>query len=138
MYQKGDIVKRPKTGDVGKVTSVERQTVYVWSATTGQNGYYPISETEPATREEYDAQTELRLHPPKKAPVVAETKKPVTPAHQTTTVYRWVCLECGNKYNGRECPSCGGDDRIENAGKDLDKRHLFGVPGNSEPMFPKD
>lgn len=133
MFQKDDLVKTVKKGvlNVGKVQSVERSTVYVWSATTGQNDMFDLSDTQLTTKEEYDEQVKLRLNPPKKVHgPLQQTKKRTIP-----NTYRWECLECGNKYNGRECPSCGGEDRILNNAKDADA-NLFGLAARTEPMSP--
>lgn len=124
---KGDYIKITKNGkvNVGQIKSIESRQVYVWSGTTGQNdAFYFVDGIEPATKAEYDEQVELRLNPPAKAPapVPAAQKQPAKPAR----TFRWLCFECGNKYNGRQCPSCGGTDRIENADSDLDKRYLLG------------
>lgn len=123
--QKGDLIKTLRKGavQVGKVQSIDLRMVYVWSATTGQNDVYSLDVSEPATQAEYDEQVELRLNPPPKKPAVstpvkASVKKPA----QT---YRWICADCGNRYNGHECPSCGCDDRLPYAGRDQDTKAMF-------------
>lgn len=138
MYQKDDLVKTTKKGvlNVGQVRSVSMGDVHVWSATTGQNDVFAERTTERATREEYDAQVELRMNPPKKAPAQLVVSPAAKVPVEKPKVYRWMCLECGHKYNGSKCPSCGGEDRILNNEKDADD-NLFGV-SRTEPVFPKD
>lgn len=137
-YQKNDLVKTTKRGvlNVGQVRSVSMGDVHVWSATTGQNDVFAERATELATREEYDAQVALRMNPPKKAPAQSVASPAAKAPDKSSVVYRWECLECGRKYNGRKCPSCGGEDRILNNDKNADN-NLFGV-SRTEPMLPKD
>ena len=50
-----------------------------------------------------------------------EPRKPA--AQRATNLYR--CLSCGNKHNRRECPFCGGEDRILNTDHDHDPSYLL-------------
>ena len=109
-FIKGDFAKDEK-GHVGKVTGSMGAGVYVFDALSGQNGF--IDDPQPATQEEYNAQIEQRLHP-KSAPAKEATLTPtlrVAPMKQTK---RYLCLDCGETFNGRVCPLCGSDEKIEN------------------------
>ncbi len=127
-FIKGDFVKDQK-GNVGKVTEDTRIGTYVFVAHSGQNGFF--MKAEPATKEEYDKQVEQRLHPQPKE----QTAHVLHPQEKKLRSFRWYCLECGAKYNGRECPRCGGEDRIYNTDKDSDKS-LFAETGPNEPYTP--
>lgn len=120
-YVKGDYVKDKQKGFVGKVRSNDSWGVYVFNARSGQNGYIMEADIEPATKEEYDAQVEERLNPkPKPVTQVTPSKSAQQPIAKKPQTFKWVCLECGVKYNGRACPRCDGEDRVLNTDKDLD------------------
>src|SRR5947209_7817011 len=63
-------------------------------------------------------------------------QRSATPATKT---FRWLCLDCGNKYNGRSCPVCGADssERVLNADSDLDPSIVLGG-ASAEPYTPRD
>lgn len=57
------------------------------------------------------------------------------PEKKPIASFRYVCLECGKKYNGRSCPLCGSDERILNTDSDLDMSILLGG-SSAEPYAP--
>jgi hypothetical protein len=127
MFNKGDFVKDTlKNGvHVGKVTGNSGNGVYVFDARTGQNGFY--MQPQPATEAEYDIQIEQRLHPQKTTATVASQSVKQVFAITKANTFRWTCLECGAKYNGRVCPRCDGEDRILNSDKDHDPSYVGGA-----------
>lgn len=128
MVEQGDFVKELlKDGvHVGKVTGHfgKSGSVYVFDACTGQKGFF--MHPQQASKDEYDAQVAQRLQPQQPATPTTHPVRQVSPSSAKKNTFRWVCLECGAKYNGRVCPRCDGNDRILNSDKDLDPSYIGG------------
>lgn len=133
-YTKNEYVKSSVNGHCGKVCQTSYREVTILDAVSGYNDYIKNSDVLPATKEEYDAQRKAYLNLIKEkgftpqptttpAPTLARPVAMTQPSNPVKT-YRWLCLECGATYNGHECPTCGGDDRTVNSGKDFDRSYL--------------
>ena len=56
---------------------------------------------------------------------------------QSKITYRWMCLECGTKYNGSHCTCCESSERMHNPDTDTDMS-ILAEAVNTEPYRPKD